>query len=133
MLLSILGACHGAEISWQSEQVRAEQKPGYEVELDRLASTIEGDQKTVEQLLKRRVFIRLCMWEYVAPLFPAARVITDGGAQRVDLSVQVDLTPVSRRPVVRWRREALCRALAGQLAEHVRGSRGPSLTCSPFH
>jgi sorting nexin-8 len=41
------------------EGVKAAQKEGWEVEVDKLASLIERDQAMISTLLNRRVFIRL--------------------------------------------------------------------------
>lgn len=44
-------------------------KPNYEVELDKLASVIESDQSQIDTLLRRRTFIKYCLWQEVLWMF----------------------------------------------------------------
>ncbi|KAL8292474.1 hypothetical protein RQP46_001086 [Phenoliferia psychrophenolica] len=45
-------------------------------DLDRLASSIEKDQRHIDLLLRRRVFIRFCMWQEIVLLFRGTSLLS---------------------------------------------------------
>ncbi|KAI5480508.1 sorting nexin mvp1 [Pseudohyphozyma bogoriensis] len=51
------------------ETVREVRKPAFEVELDKLASSIEADQRQIDLLLRRRIFIKWCLWQETLWMF----------------------------------------------------------------
>ena len=51
------------------ETTRSTQKPGWEVEADKLVSASDVDNSTISSLLSRRIFIRACMWYELAVVF----------------------------------------------------------------
>ncbi|KIM25405.1 hypothetical protein M408DRAFT_210488 [Serendipita vermifera MAFF 305830] len=55
--------------SLKLENVKSAQKEGWEVEADKLLSSIEKDQQAVAVCLARRVFIRHCLWHEFRVVF----------------------------------------------------------------
>jgi len=51
------------------ETTRSGQKPGWEVEAEKLVSANDVDNSTIGTLFSRRVFIRACMWHELAVVF----------------------------------------------------------------
>ncbi|KAK4694148.1 hypothetical protein P7C70_g8787, partial [Phenoliferia sp. Uapishka_3] len=51
-------------------------KPTHSEDLDKVASLIEADQRHIDLLLRRRVFIRYCMWQEINYLFRSTSLLT---------------------------------------------------------
>ena len=82
----------------QVEAIRSSPTPAAsEKPLLDLVSAIEADQSTIDQLLKRRVFIRHCLWVEVQHLFRSTSLMS-----RAFKNLAVDQKAFSGREVGNW-------------------------------
>ncbi|KAK4684468.1 sorting nexin-8, partial [Tremellales sp. Uapishka_1] len=51
------------------ETLKGAQKPGWEIEVDKLIAAIDQDNATIATLLSRRVFVRACMWHELTVVY----------------------------------------------------------------
>ncbi|GAA94073.1 uncharacterized protein L969DRAFT_212896 [Mixia osmundae IAM 14324] len=68
------------QIAWatkRSQKAQEQRKPGYEAETQKYYDIIEKDQKTIDVLLKRRIYIRFCMWQEILYLFRRVALVGD--------------------------------------------------------
>lgn len=61
----------------QLETIRETKKENYETEVEKLTNVIESDQRSIEALIRRRVFIRFSIWqEMVLVLFRSSSLLS---------------------------------------------------------
>jgi len=58
------------------EKVRAEKKDKWEIEEQKLTHSITDDNQTIERLLRRRLYIRYCIWNELSWLFTASTLLS---------------------------------------------------------
>ncbi|OAV93936.1 hypothetical protein PTTG_08595 [Puccinia triticina 1-1 BBBD Race 1] len=79
------------------EAAREAQKPGWEDEVDRLKNLVEQDRAGIEFKLRRRVFIRWCLWQEIVHTLRVASLIRFTWKEFVDHERQF-----SERSVRNW-------------------------------